>query len=31
MTELVNGMIKNADRVDSHMKILREKNGLPAE
>jgi hypothetical protein len=31
MTELVSGMVKNADRVDKHMRFLREKNGLPSE
>jgi tripartite-type tricarboxylate transporter receptor subunit TctC len=31
MTELVNGMVKNSERVDKHMRYLREKNGLPPE
>ncbi len=31
MTKLVHGMVKNAERVDRHMKALREKHGLPAE
>jgi tripartite-type tricarboxylate transporter receptor subunit TctC len=31
MTQLVAGMVKNAERVDKHMKALREKHGLPAE
>jgi tripartite-type tricarboxylate transporter receptor subunit TctC len=31
MTALVNGMVKNSERVDKHLKFLREKNGLPAE
>jgi hypothetical protein len=31
MTKLVHGMVKNAERVDKHMKALREKHGLPAE
>lgn len=31
MTALVHGMVKNAERVDRHMKALREKHGLPAE
>jgi tripartite-type tricarboxylate transporter receptor subunit TctC len=31
MTELVNGMVKNSERVDRHLRLLREKNGLPAE
>lgn len=31
MTGLVNGMVKNSERVDKHMRYLREKNGLPAE
>lgn len=31
MTDLVHGMVKNAARVDKHMKALREKHGLPAE
>jgi len=31
MTELVNGMVKNSERVDKHMRFLREKNGLPPE
>jgi tripartite-type tricarboxylate transporter receptor subunit TctC len=31
MTQLVHGMVKNAERVDRHMKAMREKHGLPAE
>lgn len=31
MTDLVHGMVKNAGRVDKHMKAMREKHGLPAE
>jgi tripartite-type tricarboxylate transporter receptor subunit TctC len=31
MTLLVQGMVKNAERVDQHMKALRQKHGLPAE
>jgi hypothetical protein len=31
MTRLVHGMVKNAERVDRHMKAMREKHGLPAE
>jgi len=31
MTALVDGMVKNSERVDKHLKFLREKNGLPAE
>ena len=29
MTKLVHGMVKNAERVDKHMKAMREKHGLP--
>jgi tripartite-type tricarboxylate transporter receptor subunit TctC len=31
MTKLVHGMVQNAERVDRHMKAMREKHGLPAE
>jgi tripartite-type tricarboxylate transporter receptor subunit TctC len=31
MTDLVNGMVKNAERVDKHMKAMRVKHGLPEE
>ena len=31
MTALVNGMVKNAQRVDKHMKAMRVKHGLPED
>lgn len=31
MTQLVHGMVKNAARVDKHMKAMRVKHGLPEE